>query len=360
MRQVELHQAVGGVADFALAAHKDQDIARPFAAKLLHGIENRLQLIALGVVCFFHNRPVAHLNRIRTARDFDNRRIIKVARETLRIDGRRGNNDFQIRALWQQFAQVAQQKIDVQAALVRLIDNDGVVLHQQTVLLDLRQQDPVGHQLDHGVVADVIAKANFITDATARLGLQFFGDAVRDGTRREATRLGVADKPFYPAPQLHTDFRQLGRFPGAGLPRHDHHLVVAHGVENILFLLADRQVFRIRNGRARRFAQQDFPCRLAHLLRELFEKRLLRFSIFNLFSPVEATGEAAFIAQHQRVETCHQGGKGNILFFHHCVIRPVRGPLILKVSLSVEYHTAFWRALFKNLEHRIRYIALSL
>jgi hypothetical protein len=33
------------------------------------------------------------------------------------------------------------------------IDNDGVVLHQQAILLDLRQQNTVGHQLDHGVVA---------------------------------------------------------------------------------------------------------------------------------------------------------------------------------------------------------------
>ncbi|CCJ92816.1 hypothetical protein BN131_489 [Cronobacter malonaticus 681] len=68
---------------------------------------------------------------------------------------------------------------------MRLIDDDGVVLHQQTVLLDLRQQNTVGHQLNHGVVADVIAKADFITDTAARLGLQLFGDAVRHGTRRE-------------------------------------------------------------------------------------------------------------------------------------------------------------------------------
>ncbi|CCJ88752.1 putative periplasmic protein kinase ArgK and related GTPases of G3E family [Cronobacter turicensis 564] len=42
VRQVELHQAVGGVTDFALAAHKNQDVARPFAAQLFHGVENRL------------------------------------------------------------------------------------------------------------------------------------------------------------------------------------------------------------------------------------------------------------------------------------------------------------------------------
>ncbi len=89
---------------------------------------------------------------------------------------------------------------------MRFIDDDGVVLHQQPILLDFRQQDTVRHQLNHGVVADMIAKTDFITDTTARLGLQFFCNTVRHGTRRQTTRLGMADQPFYPAPELHTDF----------------------------------------------------------------------------------------------------------------------------------------------------------
>ncbi|CCJ85821.1 putative periplasmic protein kinase ArgK and related GTPases of G3E family [Cronobacter dublinensis 582] len=317
MRQVELHQAVGGVANFALAAHKDEDVARPFAAQFVHGVENRLQLIALGIVSVLHDRAIAHLHRVGTARDFDNRRVIKVARETLRIDGRRGDDDFQIRALWQQLAQVAQQEVDIQAALVRLIDDDSVVLHQQPVLLDFRQQNTVGHQLNHRVVTDVVAKAHFISDAAARLGLQLFGDAVSDGARSQTTRLGMADKPFHPAAQLHADFRQLGGFPGAGFPGHDNDLMVAHRVEDILFLLADRQVFRVGDGRTRGFTQQDTSCRFVYLLRELFEKRLLRFSIFNLFRAMQTASEAASVAQHQRVEACHQARERNILFFHH-------------------------------------------
>ena len=52
---------------------------------------------------------------------------------------------------------------------MRFVNNDGVVLHQQVVLLDLCQQDTVGHQLDHRVITDVIAETHFVTDATARL-----------------------------------------------------------------------------------------------------------------------------------------------------------------------------------------------
>ena len=75
-----------------------------------------------------------------------------MAREALRIDGRRGDDHLEIRALRQQFAQVAENKVDIEAALVRFIDDQRVVLHQQAVLLNFRQQDTVGHQLDQGIV----------------------------------------------------------------------------------------------------------------------------------------------------------------------------------------------------------------
>ena len=42
VRQIEFIQAIGGVADFPLAAHKDQDIAGRFVAQLIHRVKNRL------------------------------------------------------------------------------------------------------------------------------------------------------------------------------------------------------------------------------------------------------------------------------------------------------------------------------
>ena len=48
----------------------------------------------------------------------------------------------------QQPLEVAEQEVDVEAALVRLVDDDRVVAAQQPVALDLGQQDAVGHQLD--------------------------------------------------------------------------------------------------------------------------------------------------------------------------------------------------------------------
>jgi hypothetical protein len=40
-------------------------------------------------------------------------------------------------------------------------------------------------------------------------------------------------------------------------PCDNHHLVIAHGFENRLFFLANRQVIRISDRRSRGFAQQD-------------------------------------------------------------------------------------------------------
>ena len=168
VRQVALVQRIGGIADFALTAHEDQDIAATLASQLIHRIKYRLQLIAIAIIRFFNHRPVAHFDRVSPAGNFDDRRIIKVTREALRIDGRRGNNHFQIGAARQQLTQITEQEINIQAALVRLINDDGVILHQQAILLDFRQQDPVGHQFNLRQVADLVVKPHFIADTAAQ------------------------------------------------------------------------------------------------------------------------------------------------------------------------------------------------
>ncbi|MND85515.1 hypothetical protein D3C80_774430 [compost metagenome] len=83
---------------------------------------------------------------------------------------------------------------------MRFIDDNRVVLHQQAILLDFGQQNTVGHQLDHGVIANMIAETHFVTDAAARLGLQLFGNTIRYRTRSQTTRLGVADQALHTAP----------------------------------------------------------------------------------------------------------------------------------------------------------------
>ena len=121
----------------------------------LHLVGIVLGVFRIVIANFYREGSAAHLN---------NRRIIEIARKTLRVDSCRGDDNFQFRAFGQQLFKITNQKIDIQAALVGLIDNDGIVLIQKTVLLHFCQQHTVGHQFYQTVVADLIRKANFKTN----------------------------------------------------------------------------------------------------------------------------------------------------------------------------------------------------
>ncbi|CRH67735.1 Uncharacterised protein [Chlamydia trachomatis] len=94
-------------------------------------------------------------------RDFNNRcRLLQrpmtgqtiphteVLSETLRVDRRRGDDDFQIWARRKQASQIAQDEVNVQAAFVGLVNNQCVVATKQWIGLDFCQQNAVGHQFD--------------------------------------------------------------------------------------------------------------------------------------------------------------------------------------------------------------------
>src|SRR5699024_534046 len=68
-------------------------------------------------------RTIPNINRIGASRHFDNRRrvaiaVSKVLGKRVRIDGCRGNDDFEVVAFIQQTLQIAQQEVDVQTAFV--------------------------------------------------------------------------------------------------------------------------------------------------------------------------------------------------------------------------------------------------
>ncbi|SAF75034.1 Uncharacterised protein [Enterobacter kobei] len=67
MTQIALAERIGGVANFALAAHKDQNVARTFVAQFVDSIEDGLELVALGIIRLFDNRAIAHFHRVRAS-----------------------------------------------------------------------------------------------------------------------------------------------------------------------------------------------------------------------------------------------------------------------------------------------------
>ena len=88
-------------------------------------------------------------------------------REALRVDRRRGDDELELWPLRQQLPQIAEQKVDVEAAFVRLVDDDGVVFAQHPVAVNLIEKDAVGHQLDAGVGADPVGETHLVADEAA-------------------------------------------------------------------------------------------------------------------------------------------------------------------------------------------------
>ena len=176
-------QQVARLADLALAREEDEDVAGPFAPQVLGGAHDRLLEILLVVGRAFAlgrdhrlvagERPVADVHREHASRHLDHRGRLAVVREmrgeALGIDRCRGHDDLEVGTAIEQLPQIAQQEVDVEAALVRLVDDDRVVGGEIAVALGLGEQDAVGHELHVGVGLGVVAEADLVADRLAHL-----------------------------------------------------------------------------------------------------------------------------------------------------------------------------------------------
>ncbi len=204
--QLAFGQRIRGITDFALTVHEDQNIAQTLIAQFINRFENAFQLVAITFI-FACKRTIASLHRVSTTGYFNDRCAIEMVRKALWINGCRGNDDFQIRTTRQQLFQVTQNEVDVKAALVRFIDNDGVVLIKKTVMLNLRQQNTVGHQFDLSLVRNLVVKTYLIADKATQLSFHLFRNAVGHRARCQTTRLSMTNQTKFSAPKLGTDFR---------------------------------------------------------------------------------------------------------------------------------------------------------
>ena len=212
-----------------------------------------LSLSSCGIV----DRPVPDLDRVSAAGDLDDRgglagaRVLEVLGEALGVDRRGGDDHLEVGAAGQQLPEVAEDEVDIQAALVRLVDDEGVVAVQVPVGADLGEQDAVGHELDGGGVAGFISKSDLVSDYVTQLSAQLLRDALRDRAGGDAPGLRVADLAGDPPAEFQADLGQLRGLPRPGLACHDHYLVITNSRRDVVPALADRQLFRVADGRAR-------------------------------------------------------------------------------------------------------------
>ena len=255
-------QEFRGFADLAFAGQEHQDVAGAFAPEILRRADDRVLefLLVVGLpgrdVAARAQRPPADVDGIGPAGHLDHRRRpvdgAEVARKALRVQRGRRHDDLEVGALRQQCLQIAQQEVDVEAALVRLVDDDRVVGRQEAVAGRLGEQDAVGHQLHERVGLRVVGEAHLVADVVAQFAAEFLRDARRDRACRNASRLGVADEaPLAPA-QRQADLGQLRRLARARLAADDHDLVVADRGGDLVGPLRDRQVVRVDDRRPAR------------------------------------------------------------------------------------------------------------
>ena len=201
-----------------------------------------VRIVVVGVGQLGLERAIADLDGIGASADLDDRCVAEVCAEPLRVDRRGRDDEFQIGTLRQQPGEIADQEVDVQAALVRLVQDERVVAAQHPVALDLGEQDAVGHQLDERAVADLVGEPHRVADDITERRVQLVGDALRDRARGEPARLGVPDRAAHAAAEFETDLGQLGRLARTGLARDDDDLVVANCRGEVVAFGADRQV----------------------------------------------------------------------------------------------------------------------
>ena len=278
VRWVVLAQRLGRLANLAFTRQKDQDIARPDTMQLVAGVGDRVIKVAFvvrgGFLLLGLQRTITHFNRIQPARHLDHRRAVKVLRKAFGVDRRRGDDQFQVTPLWQQLLEEAEQEVDVQAALVRLVDDQRVVLLQPGVALRFGEQNAVGHQLDEGVWRSPVAEANLVSHQTSQLAPQLLRDACSGGTCGDASRLRVADQTRRAAPDFETNLRDLRGFSRTRFTADDHHRVLVDQRRNFLAAQVDRQIVGKLRRRQARAARGDGGTRLPQQAVVLGRQRL--------------------------------------------------------------------------------------
>jgi len=155
------------------------------------------------------------------------------------VDGGRGDDHLEVRAPGQQLLEVAQQEVDIETALVGLVDDDGVVAAQESIVGDLGEQYPIGHHGECGGTAGAFGEADLVADQVADLDGHLIGDPLGDAAGGDPAGLGMCDMT---ASQGQADLGQLGGLARTRLPGDHHDLVVGDELGDLVGMGGDRQV----------------------------------------------------------------------------------------------------------------------
>ena len=214
-----------------------------------------------------------------------------------------------------------------------LVDDDGVVLFQEAVVLGLGQQDAVGHQLDQAGVAGMVLEAHLVADQLAQRRADLLGHAGRHAARGQAARLGVADQAVHTTAQLQADLRQLGGLTRAGLASDHQHLVFFQRGLDLVALGGDRQGVVVADRRDALPACLDLGHRGLEALQPLRQLGLVLRRLLLQF--VQLAAQAVAVGLHGLVEVLLQGVEVG-----HCNAAVWRGRAAIVADCTARRETA--------------------
>ena len=294
------------IADLALAGQEHEHVAAWVLGTDFvdrgDDLLDRVRLTALGW------RTPAHFNGPGAAFDLDHRRVVEMRGEARRVDRRRGHDQLEVTASGQQALEIAEQEIDVEAALVGLVEDDRVVGAEPGVALGFGEQDAVGHELDQGGLADLFGEAHLEADQVADRRVELAGDTTGHRARGDAARLGAADHALHAAAGGEAELGQLGGLAGTGLAGQHDDLVFADQPDDLFAAFGDRQRRVDPDRRQPLRTRGDSRHRVLDIgaqTRQLVHGRVRS----GLFEAPEASDQATAIARRDRIQRGLQFGE---------------------------------------------------
>ena len=246
---------LGRLPNFPLAGKKDEDVAASGELELGHRAVDRRHHRAVVVLVGVLDRTPADFDGIRAPGNRENRRrpavFGEMLGEALRVDRRRSDDHLEVGAPRQKPLQVPEEKVDVDRALVRFVDDDRVVGSEERIRLRFGQKNPVRHELDRSARRRMVREADLVAHDLSGLGLQLFGDALGDRTRRNAPRLRMTDAAGAAAARHEGDLRELRRLARSRFAADDDDLMRADRADDFVCALRHGESRREGKGRNR-------------------------------------------------------------------------------------------------------------
>ena len=306
---VMLAEHLGGVADVAFAREEDEGVAWAGAPELIDGPDDGLLLLVVLLVDGGLEWAIEHVDWVGAAFDVEDGCAAEVFGEALGGDGGAGDDELQVRPARQQALEVADEEIDVERALVGLVEDDGVVLPEHAVGHDLGEQDAVGHELHEAGGGDVVGEAHLEADEGANVGVELLGEPAGDRPGGDAAGLGMADHAVDAAAELEADLGQLGGLARAGGTAEDDDLVVADGLGDLRGAGRDGELGGVVDPRPGLLALGGAGGRGVDRLRDALEKgedSVLPAGEHLLTGDAQVSAQVRTIREHGSVEPTEQ------------------------------------------------------